>query len=347
MVRVALHDPVRRPRAQDGHAAHLRGLAVCVAWGRKRERERERDSHTRTGNTPGDPKNGTCTCLVDQSCEPDLYLGQIIQVSLTGDVLGTVAQGIRNSVGMALHEPSGALLFTDNGRDNWNAPDHNNMPNDELNLVPQIKANRHNLADVGHYGFPFCYMVGWEQKADVEFTGGDESCPYTAALQPLGPHVAALGLAVYPDENSKFQASSFPAPYKGGVFVAQHGSWNRDTPVGHSVAFIGLEPGQQKASKLKSLDYSTFLTGFLNEANGDVWGRIADVTVMPDGSLLVSNDLQGQVYLVIYRDALAKVTLLIILVLLFALIGGMAFLASRFVAMTSPKHAHRTGYRPV
>jgi glucose/arabinose dehydrogenase len=99
----------------------------------------------------------------------------------------------------------------------------------------------------------------------------------------LQPHNASLQLTFY-------DGSQFPAGYRGDIFAAEHGSWNRSTRVGYEVVRVPLH---QTGSA--SGEYEDFLTGFVLD-NGDVWGRPVGVTVAKDGALLVSDDASNSIW---------------------------------------------------
>jgi glucose/arabinose dehydrogenase len=205
-----------------------------------------------------------------------------------------VARGVRNSVGFDFHPETGELWFTDNGRD-WMGDD---QPPDELNRLPRggprdgpphppDPRRRHGEAVapldlVPHFGFPHCHGEG---LADPDFNGGRPCSEFVAPVRLLGPHVAALGMRFY-------TGSMFPARYRGGIFIAEHGSWNRSTPIGYRVTFVGVE-GERATS------YEPFAEGWLRGAVAS--GRPADVLVMPDGALLVSDDKAGRIYRITYE----------------------------------------------
>eukprot|EP00887_Chlorella_sp_A99_P007271 scaffold2.g7271.t1 len=107
-----------------------------------------------------------------------------------------------------------------------------------------------------------------------------------APVQSLGPHVAPIGLAFYATNAS----GAFPHEWQGGWFVAEHGSRNRDKRIGYRVAFVALTP------EGKAANHSIFVSGWLDDTSQTVWGRPVDVLVMPDSSLLVSDDQAGAVY---------------------------------------------------
>ena len=204
-------------------------------------------------------------------CEPnpDRY-ANIMRMNADGSELETFARGIRNTVGFDWDPRTRELWFTDNGRD-WLGDD---SPPDELNHAPKAGM---------HFGYPYCHG---STISDPEF-GRRRSCAdFTLPAQNLDPHVAALGMRFY-------TGTQFPAPYHNQIFIAEHGSWNRSTKIGYRVSLVRLDNG-------KAISYEPFATGWLQGA--DVWGRPADVLVMPDGSLLVSDDFAGAIYRITYRN---------------------------------------------
>src|SRR3989442_1345545 len=188
----------------------------------------------------------------------------ITRLDLAGGRLEVVARGVRNSVGFDFDPATGDLWFTDNGRD-WLGDD---QPPDELN----------HLTKVGeHFGFPFCHGDGIR---DPEHNAGRPCGEFTAPARALGPHVAAIGMRFY-------TGRVFPEKYRGGIFIAEHGSWNRSTPIGYRVSFVKIENG-------RATSYESFASGWLTGSTASE--RPADVLVMPDGALLVSDDKAGRIY---------------------------------------------------
>jgi glucose/arabinose dehydrogenase len=179
-----------------------------------------------------------------------------------------VARGVRNSVGFDFHPRTGELWFTDNGRD-WLGDD---QPPDELNRLGRPGE---------HFGFPHCHG---EALRDPEHNGGRPCTEFTPPVRALGPHVAALGMRFY-------TGTMFPEKYRGGIFIAEHGSWNRSTPIGYRVTFVKVEEG-------RATSYEPFVAGWLRGSMAS--GRPADVLVMPDGALLISDDKAGRIYRVAY-----------------------------------------------
>lgn len=181
------------------------------------------------------------------------------------------ALGIRNTVGFDWQPGSGTLWFTDNGRDMLG----DDVPGDELN----------RLARRGeHFGFPFCHQG---DVADPRF-GRERPCSeFSPPAAVLGAHVAALGMRFY-------DGAMFPAEYRGDIFLAEHGSWNRSSKVGYQVMRARID-GE------RVLGVEPFLSGFL--VGEKVLGRPVDVLVLPDGSLLVSDDDAGAVYRITWAGA--------------------------------------------
>jgi glucose/arabinose dehydrogenase len=119
---------------------------------------------------------------------------------------------------------------------------------------------------------------------DPEYNGGQACGQFTGPARLLDPHVAAIGMRFY-------TGSMFPEKYRGGVFIAEHGSWNRKTPIGYRVTFVKIEGS-------RATSYEPFAHGWLKDSTAG--GRPADVLVMPDGALLVSDDKAGRIYRISY-----------------------------------------------
>ena len=194
--------------------------------------------------------------------------GVISSMNPDGTDWQVFARGVRNSVGFDWHPDTGELWFTDNGRDQMG----DDLPPDELNHAPEAEL---------HFGFPYCHGGS---VPDPEY-GQQRACSeFTPPAMPLGPHVAALGMRFYTGD-------MFPETYRNQIFIAEHGSWNRSTPIGYRVTLVRLENNQ-------AVSYEVFAEGWLQ---GDqAWGRPVDLLVMPDGSLLVSDDFNNAIYRISY-----------------------------------------------
>jgi glucose/arabinose dehydrogenase len=202
-------------------------------------------------------------------CErSDGHYALIMRMNPDGTGLEVFARGVRNTVGFDWHPETKTLWFTDNGRD-WLGDD---VPPDELNHAP-----RKGL----HFGFPYCHGG---DISDPEF-GGKHACEeFVPPAMKLGPHVAAIGMRFY-------TGTMFPDRYRDQIFIAEHGSWNRSTPIGYRVTLVRLEEN-------RAVTYEVFAEGWLQ--GNAAWGRPADVLVMPDGALLVSDDRAGVIYRIVY-----------------------------------------------
>lgn len=212
-------------------------------------------------------------------CDRDGF-GIIQRMNPDGSDKETFAFGVRNSVGLEFHPDTGELWFTDNGRDMLG----DNTPPGELNHAP--------VAGL-HFGFPFCHGG---DVPDPDF-GRERACSeFRAPARRLGPHVAPLGLEFY-------NGTMFPDEYRGSVFIAEHGSWNRSQKIGYRISRVPMRGDT-------ATGYETFAEGWLQDE--EVSGRPVDLLIQTDGSLLVSDDHAGRIYRISYRppsqaaDAAAK-----------------------------------------
>ena len=181
------------------------------------------------------------------------------------------ASGIRNCVGEAIQPETGDLWCSTNERDLLG----NNLPPDYITHVQ----------DGGFYGWPWYYTGGHQ---DPRHKGKHPELKDKAIVPDvlLQPHNASLEIAFY-------EGNQFPAEYKGQIFAAEHGSWNREARTGYEVIRVQIDHG--KATGV----YEDFVTGFVTP-DGQVWGRPVGVTVANDGSLLVSDDGSNSVWRVSY-----------------------------------------------
>ena len=202
-------------------------------------------------------------------CNPtDERYAAIWRMEPDGTGLERFARGVRYTVGFDWHPTTEKLWFTDNGRD-WMGDD---QPPDELNRAP-----RPGL----HFGFPYCHGT----NVPDPLYGAKRRCEeFTPPAVELGPHVASLGMRFY-------TGAMFPKSYRGQIFIAEHGSWNRSTPIGYRITLVRLRGN-------RAVSYDVFADGWLR--GGRAWGRPVDVLVMPDGALLVSDDHAGAIYRISY-----------------------------------------------
>lgn len=201
-------------------------------------------------------------------CDPSERYASIFRMTPDGGKVEAVTRGVRNSVGFDWNPADGALWFSDNGRD-WLGDD---TPPCELNRVSEQGQ---------HFGYPYCHGAG---IVDPEFGAGKNCADYVAPQVRFGAHTAPLGLRFY-------RGNMFPADYRGDVFVAQHGSWNRAKKIGYQVVRVHVENGVAVKSE-------PFVYGWLRDER--VSGRPVDVLEMPDGALLISDDQANAIYRVSY-----------------------------------------------
>ena len=202
-------------------------------------------------------------------CESELPFATILKLDINTKKTTIVAEGVRNSVGFDFHPETGDLWFTDNGRDMMG----DDLPDDELNHVS--KAGQ-------HFGYPYVHN---DNIVDPEFGQSEKAKLNRGPALGLGAHVAALGMKFY-------QGNQFPAEYKGDIFIAEHGSWNRSKKVGYRIVRVKLAGD-------KVIKSDVFASGWLQ--GEESWGRPVDVMIMPDGSMLVSDDAANAIYRISYQ----------------------------------------------
>jgi glucose/arabinose dehydrogenase len=205
----------------------------------------------------------------------DLYkkvgIGGIVRMTREGKDREVFAWGVRNSVGMDFNPRDRSLWFTDNQVDGMG----DNQPPGEIN-----RADRPGM----NFGFP--YFGGGKTRTN-EYKDQTPPADVTYPQAEMDAHAADLGMTFY-------SGRMFPQKYRGGIFSAQHGSWNRTTPIGARVMFTSIkEDGTANKPEV-------FAEGWLTE-NGEYLGRPVDIAQLPDGSILVSDDFAGALYRIWYE----------------------------------------------
>jgi glucose/arabinose dehydrogenase len=212
------------------------------------------------------PVGAACNnCLSEDS-----IFASITRMNPDGTGLEIIASGVRNSVGFDWDPKDGSLWFTDNGRDMLG----DDIPNDELN---------HLAKEGAHFGYPFCHQG---DILDPEYGKGKSCADYTTPAVLLGPHVAALGMKFY-------RGNMFPEKYRNAIFIAEHGSWNRTTPLGYRVAVAWPQPDGTAITEI-------FAQGWLK--GNTAWGRPVALQELPDGSMLLSDDSADLIYRITYSE---------------------------------------------
>lgn len=200
----------------------------------------------------------------------DPIYATITRIDADGRNRQIVAHGVRNTVGFDWHPETGELWFTDNGRD-WMGDD---KPDCELNRL---------ATEGAHFGYPFCHAP---DLPDPEHGDARPCEDFVKEAALLGPHTAPLGMRFY-------TGSMFPDRYRNAIFIAQHGSWNRSTPIGYRIMVAWPQPDGTARTEV-------FAQGWLTGTRA--WGRPVDVLVAPDGSLLVSDDAADMIYRIAYNE---------------------------------------------
>lgn len=212
---------------------------------------------------------GSGSNVGEHGMENEIRRANILEINPDGTGERIFAYGLRNPVGMGVDPYSRELWTVVNERDELGddlVPDY----------LTKVKQN-------GFYGWPYAY---YGQHEDPRLKGQKPEL-VKQALTPdvsLGAHTASLGMVFY---NQK----SFPSKYHGGVFVGQHGSWNRSTLSGYKVVFIPFKNGSPSGEP------EDFLTGFISDASkSEVFGRPVGVAVLPNGALLVADDASNMIW---------------------------------------------------
>lgn len=206
---------------------------------------------------------GSGSNVGENGMDKEVRRAAILEVNPDGTGEKIYASGIRNPVGMDWNPANGEL---------WTAVNERDELGDEL--VPDYATS---VKKDGFYGWPYSY---YGNILDPRMKGERKDLAAKAIVPdvPVGAHTASLGLAFYTKD-------AFPKKYKNGIFVGQHGSWNRAKISGYKVIFVPFANGKPSGKP------EDFLTGFVaDEAKAEVYGRPVAVTVMNDGSLLVNDD---------------------------------------------------------
>ena len=206
----------------------------------------------------------TCNLCI----ETETGRGGVMQFNEDGSGGQAYATGLRNAVGIALHERTGKLWAVTNERDDL-TPSHENLPPEEIDI----------LQDSGDYGWPYCYA---SRVPNPEYNNPTRCASTLTPALEMQAHSAPLGIAFLDN------ATSFPADYRSDAVVAFHGSWNRTQPTGAKVVRVHIENGLPSGVE-------DFVTGWQRD-DGTRWGRPVGLLVYRDGSLLISDDASGTIY---------------------------------------------------
>ena len=216
---------------------------------------------------------GSASNIDDPDTTPDEKdRADVLEFNPDGSGMRIYAYGIRNCVGMAIEPTTHELWCSTNERDALGD-----------NLVPDYITH---VQEGGFYGWPWWYMGGHQ---DPRHEGKHPELK-NKVITPdviLNPHNASLEMVFY-------AGKQFPAEYRGDIFAAEHGSWNRGVRVGYEIIRVPLHQTGHAHD-----EFEDFITGFVVD-NGHVWGRPVGVAVPPDGSLLFSDDGSNSIWRVVY-----------------------------------------------
>ncbi|MBD1392731.1 PQQ-dependent sugar dehydrogenase [Mucilaginibacter glaciei] len=212
---------------------------------------------------------GSGTNVADQGMEVEKRRADILEINPDGSGERIYASGLRNPAGIDVQPGTGVVYSVVNERDELG---------DEL--VPDYMTS---VKEGGFYGWPWAYF-GQHEDPRLKVKRPDMVKKTITPDLSLGPHTASLGIAFYTGDK-------FPAKYKNGTFIGQHGSWNRSKLSGYKVGFVPFtnnKPGNAMED---------FLTGFVADAaKNEVYGRPVGVTVAKDGALLVADDASNRIW---------------------------------------------------
>lgn len=209
----------------------------------------------------------------EKGMEHEVMKANILTMNLDGSELQVYASGLRNPVGMDW-EPTTQTL--------WTAVNERDGLGD--NLVPDYLTS---VQEGGFYGWPYMYW-GTHQDPRVHIPANIRLKEPIVPDVDLGPHTASLGLVFY-------TAEAFPEKYRNGAFIAQHGSWNRDILSGYKVVYVPFKNGKPTGKP------EDFLTGFIvNPTKDEVRGRPVGLTLLPDGSMLLTDDTTNHIWRIAY-----------------------------------------------
>ena len=202
----------------------------------------------------------------------ELGIGGIIRMNIDGSEREVFTRGVRNSVGHDFNPATGDLWFTDNQVDGMG----DDIPPGELNR--QTESGQ-------HFGFP--WVNAGVEIPEYKEVPRPEGVEFVEPQVKTDAHAADLGMRFY-------SGNSFPEEYHGGIFSAQHGSWNRTTPVGARVMFTRLDADGNATGT------EVFADGWLDSETGEYRGRPMDIAFLRDGSMLVSDDYAGAIWRIAY-----------------------------------------------
>ena len=215
---------------------------------------------------------GSASNNAEYGLKEEIRRANILEINPDGSKERIYASGLRNPVGMDWNPATGAL---------WTAVNERDKLGD--GLVPDYMTE---VQPGGFYGWPYSYF-GQHPDPRMKGKGAELVAKALVPDYALGSHTASLGLAFY-------DGTAFPAHYRGGAFIAQHGSWNKSDFAGYKVIFVPFQDGKPSGPP------EDFLAGFLDDSgNDEAFGRPVSVAVTPDGGILVADDAGNTIWKII------------------------------------------------
>lgn len=218
---------------------------------------------------------GSGSNVAEHGMENEIRRANILEINPDGTGEKIYASGLRNPVGMGWAPGTDVLWTSVNERDELG---------DEL--VPDYATS---VKEGGFYGWPYSYFG---QHEDPRMKEKQRPDMVQRAIVPdiaLGSHTASLGLAFY-------DGTAFPGKYHGGMFIGQHGSWNRSILSGYKVLFVPFKNGKPSGAP------EDFLTGFIADANKqEVYGRPVNLAVLKNGAMLLADDSGNTIWMITYK----------------------------------------------
>lgn len=219
---------------------------------------------------------GSGSNVGENGLDKEVRRANILEINPDGSGEKIYASGLRNPVGIDF-EPNSQTL--------WTAVNERDGLGDDL--VPDYMTS---VKEGGFYGWPYAYFGKNEEPRMKEARRPDLVNKTLVPDVALGAHTASLGLAFY-------DKKSFPSKYHNGAFVGQHGSWNRSNLTGYKVVFVPFQNGKPSGKP------EDFLTGFIaNASKSEVYGRPVCVAILPDGSMLVTDDASNKIWRVAVKN---------------------------------------------
>ncbi len=270
-----------------GDQLYVANTDAIVKFPYKEGETRITASGTRLADLPGGPLNhhwtksliaspdgsklyvgvGSNSNVAENGIEKEAERAAILEVDTATGNRRVFASGLRNPVGMAWEPESGALWTAVNERDELGS-----------DLVPDYMTS---VRDGGFYGWPYSYF-GQHVDTRVKPPRPDLVAKALVPDYALGPHTASLGL-------TWSEGTSLPEPFRRGMFVGQHGSWNRKPRSGYKVIFVPFNGGKPSGEPID------VLTGFVKD-NGDAMGRPVGVAIDKRGALLLADDVGNVIW---------------------------------------------------